>query len=298
MQRDEADNNQSGGDPRELHYYFNGIAVGDIGNNGTSDVDYATSIAEHRAPVATGSHAGAFNYGTVSNVLKSNVNVSTSYADFDQAYDPINGLTYQNTSSQYTVAAGDTLQSIAYQIWGNSSFWYMIADANGLMGDETLSAGQVLTIPNKVHNSHNTSDVFRVYDPNEAIGNNSPTAPKPQKHHSGGCGGIGQILLTIIAVAVVYILAPPFRPLHSRQPWLVRHDSSGRYRRRGGFDRQPGRGRRHWHPVEVQLGRSGARSHRRWCERCDGARRSVRSRGCFRWRFICARPLARRHENC
>ena len=190
MQRDEADN-QSGGDPRELHYYFNGIAVGDIGNNGTSDVDYATSIAEHRAPVATGSHAGAFNYGTVSNVLKSNVNVSTPYADFDQAYDPINGLTYQNTSSQYTVAAGDTLQSIAYQIWGDSSFWYMIADANGLMGDETLSAGQVLTIPNKVHNSHNTSDVFRVYDPNEAIGNNSPTAPKPQKHHSGGCGGIG-----------------------------------------------------------------------------------------------------------
>ena len=68
----------------------------------------------------------------------------------------------------------------------------MIADANGLMGDETLSAGQVLAIPNKVHNSHNTSDVFRVYDPNEAIGNNSPTTPKPQKHHSGGCGGIGQ----------------------------------------------------------------------------------------------------------
>ena len=205
MQRDEADN-QSGGDPRELHYYFDGIALGDIGNNGTSDVDYATSIAEHRAPVATGSHAGAFNYGTVSNVLKSNVNVSTSYADFDQAYDPINGLTYQNTSSQYTVAAGDTLQSIAYQIWGDASFWYMIADANGLMGDETLSAGQVLTIPNKVHNSHNTSDVFRVYDPNEAIGNTSPTTPKPQKHHSGGCGGIGQILVAVVSIAVTIAL--------------------------------------------------------------------------------------------
>ena len=132
---------------------------------------------------------------------------ANNYADFDQAYDPINGLTYQNTSSQYTVAAGDTLQSIAYQIWGDASFWYMIADANGLMGDETLSAGQVLTIPNKVHNSHNTSDVFRVYDPNEAIGNNSPTAPKPQKHHSGGCGGIGQILLVVIAVAVAAITA-------------------------------------------------------------------------------------------
>ena len=74
------------------------------------------------------------------------------------------------------------------------------------MGDETLSAGQVLTIPNKVHNSHNTSDVFRVYDPNEAIGNNSPTAPKPQKHHSGGCGGIGQILVAVVSIAVTLAL--------------------------------------------------------------------------------------------
>ena len=73
LTRDEADNNQSGGDPRELHYYFNGIAIGDIGNNGTSDVDYATSIAEHRAPVATTSTPAP--RGTVSNVLKSNVNV-------------------------------------------------------------------------------------------------------------------------------------------------------------------------------------------------------------------------------
>ena len=84
----------------------------------------------------------------------------------------------------------------------------MIADANGLMGDETLSAGQVLTIPNKVHNSHKPSDVFRVYDPNEAIGNNSPTAPKPQKHHSGGCGGIGQILIAVIAIAVAAVVFP------------------------------------------------------------------------------------------
>lgn len=44
LQRDEADNNLLKGDPRELHQYFNGIAVGDISNNGTSDVDYAVSI--------------------------------------------------------------------------------------------------------------------------------------------------------------------------------------------------------------------------------------------------------------
>jgi flagellar biosynthetic protein FliQ len=35
--------------PRERHFYFNGIRVGDVSNNGTSDIDYAASIAEHRA---------------------------------------------------------------------------------------------------------------------------------------------------------------------------------------------------------------------------------------------------------
>jgi hypothetical protein len=47
-----------------------------------------------------------------------------------------------------------------------------------LTGSETLTGGTSLIIPNKVHNVHNSSDVYRVYDPNEAIGNTSPTAPK------------------------------------------------------------------------------------------------------------------------
>ncbi|MGH7486906.1 MAG: LysM peptidoglycan-binding domain-containing protein, partial [bacterium] len=185
LQRDEADN-QSGGDPRELHYYFNGIQVGDISNNGTSDIDYAASIAEH---LKTGGN-GAFRDGATS---------GTSYADFEQSYDPINGLNYEGASSRYTVQSGDTLQSIAEQLWGDASFWYMIADANGLNGSEDLSAGMDLIIPNKVHNIHNSNDTFRPYDPNEAIGNTSPTAAK--KHHQP-CGIFGQILLTVIAVVV------------------------------------------------------------------------------------------------
>ena len=43
LQRDENDANTTTGDPRELHFYFNGMAVGDVGNNGTSDIDYAAS---------------------------------------------------------------------------------------------------------------------------------------------------------------------------------------------------------------------------------------------------------------
>jgi LysM repeat protein len=192
LQRDENDN-QAGGDPRELHYYFNGLRVGDISNNGTSDTDYATAIAQH---IATGG-TGAFRNGATT---------STNYADFDQSYNPINGLSYEGAASRYTVQPGDTLETIAQTLWGDASFWYMIADANGLTGSETLVADQSLIIPNKVHNSHNNSDTYKVYDPNEAIGDTMPTAAKPPK--KAKCGTFGQVLMVAIAVAVTVIALP------------------------------------------------------------------------------------------
>jgi YD repeat-containing protein len=192
MSRDENDN-KSTGDPRELHYYFNGVGIGDVSNNGTSDVDYVASIAEHTARSGTGPYRNGSTYGN-------------SYADFDQSYDPINGLNYEGAASRYTVQSGDTLDSIALQLWGDASYWYLIADANGLSGSGTLVSGQSLIIPNKVHNSHNNADTYRVYDPNEAIGDTSPTAAKPPK--KAKCGAFGQILLVAIAVAVTIIASP------------------------------------------------------------------------------------------
>jgi hypothetical protein len=56
LTRTETDN-LSSGDPKELHYYFNGMGVGDISNNGTSDVDYAASIAQHTSTY-TGTNSG------------------------------------------------------------------------------------------------------------------------------------------------------------------------------------------------------------------------------------------------
>ncbi|HEX3674199.1 MAG TPA: LysM domain-containing protein, partial [Rhizomicrobium sp.] len=74
---------------------------------------------------------------------------STSYADFDESYDPINGLDYDSTASSYTVNTGDTLESIAQQLWGDASYWYMIADANGLSSDADLVSGMDLIIPTR-----------------------------------------------------------------------------------------------------------------------------------------------------
>src|SRR3712207_1241456 len=81
LQRDENDNNATGGDPRELYYNFNGSRLGDVSNNGTSDVDYVTSINRHTTAQGTGPFDGG-------------ATTATPYADFDQSYDPVNGPNY------------------------------------------------------------------------------------------------------------------------------------------------------------------------------------------------------------
>ena len=51
----------------------------------------------------------------------------------------------------------------------------VIAEANGMSGDGSLAAGQVIVIPNKVTNIHNNSTTWRPYSAGEAIGRVDPT---------------------------------------------------------------------------------------------------------------------------
>lgn len=54
--------------------------------------------------------------------------------------------------------AGDTLSTIAAQLWGDSSLWYKIAEVNGLTGSEALVEGQPLLIPvGVVRNTNNAT---------------------------------------------------------------------------------------------------------------------------------------------
>ncbi|MDO7836615.1 LysM domain-containing protein [Sphingobium sp. HBC34] len=145
---------------------------------------------------------GAGLYGAFRGGLDSAV----PYADFDQSYDPINGLSYEEACARYTVASGDSFESIALSVWGDASYWYLIADVNGMSSSNDLVAGMSIIIPNKVHNSHNNADTYRVYDPNEAIGDLFPSAAKPPK--KAKCGVFGQIMLVAIAVAVTIIALP------------------------------------------------------------------------------------------
>ncbi|MEI9997638.1 MAG: LysM peptidoglycan-binding domain-containing protein [Rhizomicrobium sp.] len=188
-----AENDNVGGtvDQYERHFYFDGMALGDVSNNGTSDTDYAASIAAHIAVPGSGN-------------LRGGATAAMPYADFDQSYDPVNGITMAGAPSHYTAQDGDTLAGIAAMLWGDASLWYVIADANGLSSpSDSLTAGTDLIVPNKVVNVHNNSTTFKVYDPNEAIGDTAPTVPRPKQDK--GCGLLGQVVLAVIAIVVTLV---------------------------------------------------------------------------------------------
>jgi YD repeat-containing protein len=178
-------------------YYIDGHRVGDVGNDAQTDgalrVSYAEALAAaERDPVKQ--RDKYVNWTPVAS------------ADFDQNYEPINEGYPASAPSSYTVRMGDTLRSIAGAIWGDSSLWHLIADANGLSGTEELQLGRKLIIPNKVANFHNNSNTYKVYNAGEAIGDTTPTLPDapppPVMDKDGGCGGIAIIIVMIVAVVV------------------------------------------------------------------------------------------------
>ncbi|VWD13659.1 Rhs family protein [Burkholderia lata] len=183
--------NGAAGDRKHNYYYLNGNRVGNQGNDGIDQIDYMQELA------------GKLGKG---NENQYRVFTPISAADFDENYMAINGTYPAASAGQWTVRAGDTLKSVASALWGDSSLWYILADANGLKSTDELRPGQLLTVPNKVTNIHNTSTTFKPYDPGLAIGNTQPTLPAPPPPPGpSGCGGFMPIIAIIVAaVATVY----------------------------------------------------------------------------------------------
>jgi LysM repeat protein len=188
IRRDEADSNGSNGDPHEVWYYFNGREMTFTGNNGTLNTDYAATANMRLTTQGTGAFRNGATYGTYG-------------LDLDSSYEATTSFRQGAAGGRYIVQGGETLQGIAQAIWGDASLWYKIAEANGLSGNSTLIAGQALTLPSGVTRSHNNASTFKPYDPAEALGNTSPTTPKPPKKNK--CGMFGQVLVMAIAIAVV-----------------------------------------------------------------------------------------------
>jgi len=198
LRRDEADG-LAGGDPHEVWYRFGGRQLGFTGNNGTLDTDYAASIDNRVKTQGT----GAFRFGE---------SQADAHADFSQSLEQINSYGAGGGAGSYTARAGETLASIAAQLWGDASLWYKLAEANGLSGASGLSDGQTLTIPaGVIKNTHNAG-TFKPYDPLEALGDTSPTSPAIPKPPRRGnkCGMFGAVLLVVVAVAVTIATSGAF----------------------------------------------------------------------------------------
>jgi LysM repeat protein len=206
LSRIEADSKPEA-DPSQHYYYFGGKLMGANGNNGNGRPDFTTSLAETTQAPATGNATRAFRAGAIGtgsdNGLTDGANPNP-FADFDQAYDPVSASSFSGGAQSWTVKQGETLEGIAQNLWGDASLWYMLAQENGMRSSSELRVGQLLQVPNKLANFHNTADTFRPYDASQAIGDTQPTTPKPPKKPK--CGVFGQIFLVVIAIAVAAIL--------------------------------------------------------------------------------------------
>jgi YD repeat-containing protein len=128
----------------------------------------------------------------------------------DNSFIGVNSAAASATPGTYVVQRnGETLQSVAQAIWGDSKLWYLLADANGLENADSLDAGDILIVPPRSTTVHNTADTLRPYNLADALGNTDPTtpAPPPQPHKKHGCGGFGQIFAVIVAVVVTAFVA-------------------------------------------------------------------------------------------
>jgi len=202
---------QTGGDTGTtpvVHEYFyaTGRMIGDVSTRHTDNAS-RVSYAEELAQSAPGGKVDPNSYGKIAPSTSGNSN-ARSAADFDENYQPINSTYPAAVAVNYTVRGGDTLRSIAQAMWGDGQMWYLIAQANNLSGSETLVAGQLLVIPNKVTNIHNNSTTFRPYNPGEVIGHIDPSLPAPPPPaQNKGCGTIGMIIMVVVAIVVTIYTA-------------------------------------------------------------------------------------------
>ncbi len=181
--------------PATRSYFFGGKRMGEISSDGTHNVDYAEAIERRTSerPDDPGPFRGGATAGEV-------------HADFGLAYNAVNAETHQAGSGQYRARGGETLGQVAQAVWGDSSLWYKLAEANGIGANTALSAGRTIRVPAGVmRNTHNAASL-QPYDPARSIGDTQPGTPQPPKNGKN-CGVIGAILLAVVAVAVS-VIAP------------------------------------------------------------------------------------------
>lgn len=126
----------------------------------------------------------------------------------------------QDNIGAYTLQGGDSLESVALQVYGDSSLWYLIADANGIICDRSetaatngaLHVGQRLTIPPVTTGQHNTSATRKILSGEYMLGNTAattktPLPPPPPPLPKGHNRIFAKIIVGIVATVATVLTA-------------------------------------------------------------------------------------------
>jgi YD repeat-containing protein len=174
--------------------------------------NYRSFVTDQTGRILQKSQSGQNEYYFYANDKPLGATGAGGAADFDFNYTPVSDQYPASTPSGYVAAAGDTLRSIAQQVYGDGGLWYLIADANGISSDAQLKVGMDLKVPNRITNLHNAYDTFKPYEPGKIVGDTTPTLPNPPpppppKKKHGLFGGFGKILMIIVAVVAAVFTA-------------------------------------------------------------------------------------------
>ncbi|OJZ07381.1 MAG: hypothetical protein BGP22_17795 [Variovorax sp. 67-131] len=184
----------------------NRIFVNDA--NGTTLYTRYMGGQAQRQLVVNGEVLGRYGLSVNEQVLVSPPNLPRVFApqaSFGFGYRPIDEGHPAATPGSYAVREGDTLQGIAKSVYGDSSLWYLLAEANGVASGSELQRGQVLIVPTHVSSANNAS-TFKPYDPSKIIGDTSPALmAMPGGGGKEGCGGFGQVIVAVVAVVVAAV---------------------------------------------------------------------------------------------
>jgi len=130
----------------------------------------------------------------------------------------------QDNLGAYTLTAGDTLDSIAFQVYGDSSLWYLIADANGIT-DRTARAGEKgsqlhaglrLNLPPVTKGQHHTSATHNILSSTDWTGDTTASAssqvsltpaPPPQKNNNNNFWKTIAKIAVVVTAAVAMVLS-------------------------------------------------------------------------------------------
>ena len=200
----------------------NGKTLGDLrlNNNGTQKLDVYAGFTPMGTPATT---------GLVDDYLKNNPKLNQCQqanffnSDEGRAMQKANDGTLpqapQDNLGSYTLQTGDTLESIALQVYGDSSLWYLLADANGVTDRNThvgekggqLHPGQRLNIP-PAAGMHHTNNTHKVISSSDWLGNTNattplpPTPPPPKNHTSFWKSIVIGVVMAVVTVLTAGVL--------------------------------------------------------------------------------------------